>query len=143
MKRILALIVGLALAGALVAACSGDDDDVADTEPTAAATSESASDTPDAAVADPPVPDESATSASTITIASFAFDGVTEVPVGTTVTVVNDDTATHTWSAEDGTFDSGALAPGDSFEFTFTEAGEFAYFCNFHPSMQGTITVTA
>jgi plastocyanin len=126
-----------------VAACGGDDDGDADADPTTAAETEASSDTTDAAVAAPPVPDDTAGDTNTITIASFAFDGVTEVPVGTTVTVTNDDTTTHTWSAEDGTFDSGALAPGDSFEFTFGEAGEFAFFCNFHPSMQGTITVTA
>lgn len=80
--------------------------------------------------------------AATITIADFAFGGVTEIPVGTTVVVTNDDAATHTWTAEDGTFDSGALGQSDSFEFTFTEAGEFSYFCNFHPSMTGRIVVT-
>ena len=78
----------------------------------------------------------------TITIADFAFSGVTEVPVGTTVVVRNDDGVSHTWTAEDGTFDSGSIGSGDTFEFTFTEPGEFAYFCNFHPSMTGTITVT-
>jgi plastocyanin len=79
--------------------------------------------------------------AATITIADFAFDGVTEVPVGTTVVVTNEDDASHTWTAVDGIFDSGALANGDSFEFTFTTAGDFDYFCNFHPAMTGTIAV--
>lgn len=78
----------------------------------------------------------------TITIADFAFDGVTEVTVGTTVVVTNTDGAQHTWTALDGTFDSGALGEGDSFEFTFTEPGSFDYRCNFHPSMTGTIVVT-
>lgn len=78
----------------------------------------------------------------TITIADFAFGGVTEVAVGTTVVVTNTDAAPHTWSADDGAFDSGALGEGETFEFTFTEAGEFAYHCNFHPSMTGTIVVT-
>ena len=88
--------------------------------------------------------DEGAAPASgdTITIANFAFDGVTEVALGTTVTVTNTDASPHTWSSEDGTFDSGSISPGDTFEFTFDTAGEFAYFCNFHPSMTGTITVT-
>jgi plastocyanin len=86
---------------------------------------------------------EAATSADdAITIADFAFSGVTEVPIGTTVVVTNTDATPHTWTAEDGTFDSGAISPDDTFEFTFTTAGEFAYFCNFHPSMTGTIVVT-
>jgi len=79
----------------------------------------------------------------TITIENFSFSGVTEVPVGTTVVVTNSDGTPHTWTAEDDSFDSGAIAPGETFEFTFTEAGEFAFACNFHPSMTGTITVTA
>ena len=78
----------------------------------------------------------------TITIADFAFSGVTEIAVGTTIVVSNTDATPHTWSADDGAFDSGALSEGDTFEFTFTEAGEFAYHCNFHPSMTGTIVVT-
>ncbi len=78
----------------------------------------------------------------TITIADFAFSGVTEVAVGTTIVVTNTDASPHTWSADGGSFDSGALSEGDTFEFTFTEAGEFAYHCNFHPSMTGTIVVT-
>jgi plastocyanin len=85
---------------------------------------------------------EGASGDNTITIADFAFSGVTEVPVGTTVIVTNTDATPHTWTAEDGTFDSAAIAPDGTFEFTFTETGEFAYFCNFHPSMTGTIVVT-
>lgn len=86
--------------------------------------------------------DGSDSEGATITIADFAFGGVTEVPIGTTVVVTNEDATNHTWTAEDGTFDSGALGEGDSFEFTFTEAGQFSYFCNFHPSMTGQIVVT-
>lgn len=78
----------------------------------------------------------------TITIADFSFSGVTEVAVGTTVVVTNTDGTPHTWTAEDGTFDSGSLGPDETFEFTFDEAGTFSYFCNFHPSMTGTIVVT-
>ena len=119
--------VGVACVLAL-GACGGDDDDPAG-DPV---------DQP----ADAPADEPDAAGEATITIADFAFDGVTEVAVGTTVIVTNDDSSQHTWSALDGAFDSGALAPGDSFEFTFTEPGEFAYQCNFHPSMTGTITVS-
>jgi plastocyanin len=77
-----------------------------------------------------------------ITIEGFAFTGATEVAVGTTVTVTNNDSASHTWTADDGTFDSGGLGQGDSFEFTFTEPGTYTYHCNIHPAMTGTIVVT-
>ncbi|HUU61047.1 MAG TPA: plastocyanin/azurin family copper-binding protein [Acidimicrobiia bacterium] len=32
---------------------------------------------------------------------------------------------------------------GETYSFTFTEAGEYPYICTIHPSMQGTIIVTA
>ena len=78
----------------------------------------------------------------TITIADFAFSGPSSVAVGDTVTVVNNDDTAHTWSATDGTFNSGNLAPGTSFSFTFEEAGTFPYVCQIHPTMSGTIEVT-
>ena len=85
---------------------------------------------------------EEGTAGDVITIAGFAFSGATEVAVGTTVTVVNEDGSDHTWTADDGTFSSGNLAPGDSFEFTFDEPGTYTYACRIHPTMVGTITVT-
>ena len=129
-RRWLAAAICTAL---LTSACGGDDD--ADT---AAGT---VADTADGASGG--VTGDDAAAGAAITIDEFAFDGVTEVAVGTTVVVTNADSTQHTWSAVDGAFDSGALAPGDSFELTFTEAGTFDYQCNFHPSMTGTIVVTA
>jgi len=79
--------------------------------------------------------------AATITIADFAFTGATSVAVGETVTVTNEDTVGHTWTAVDGEFDSGTLAEGATFEHTFDEAGAFDFFCSVHPDMTGTITV--
>ena len=109
------------------AACGDDDDD-----PAVAA---DASDAADAA-------EEEAPGGAAITIAGFAFDPeTTEVDAGTTVTVTNDDSAAHTWTADDGAFDSGQLAGGDEFEHTFADAGTFAFHCEIHPAMTGTVTV--
>ena len=41
----------------------------------------------------------------------------------------------------DGNFDSGIMAPAATFEHTFTEAGEFPYFCLLHSNMVGTVSV--
>jgi len=77
-----------------------------------------------------------------VTIANFSFGpNDLQVKVGTTVTWTNQDSASHTVTADDGSFDSGSLSQGSSFSFTFTEAGTFPYSCNFHPSMVGTVTV--
>ena len=125
----IAIGAGLALT---LTSCSGDDDTATTT---AAPTTEASTSGTEPGAAAP-------AAGNTITIADFSFSGVTEVPVGTTVVVTNTDPSSHTWTAGDGTFDSGSLSQGDTFEFTFDTVGEFAFACNFHPSMTGTITVT-
>jgi len=41
----------------------------------------------------------------------------------------------------DGIFDSQILNLGDTYQFTFTEAGNFDYYCILHPWMIGTVNV--
>jgi hypothetical protein len=70
-----------------------------------------------------------------------------QVSTGVTVTCANDDTQPHTATSgenvtPDGKFDSGILAPKGTFDFTFTEAGEYPYFCLLHPNMVGMVMVT-
>ena len=77
-----------------------------------------------------------------IAIADFQFVGDHDVLVGGRVVVTNTDDASHTLTAVDGSFDSGTLAPGDSYEFTVDESGTFEYRCEIHPSMTGSITAT-
>ena len=62
------------------------------------------------------------------------------VPVGSTVTWVNTGAVEHTTvSRVDGevVWDSDILAPGETFAFTFEEAGVWEYVCGLHPSMTG------
>lgn len=64
------------------------------------------------------------------------------VQAGTTVEWRNRAEGTgHTATAVDGEWDSGTLAGGEAFEFTFSEPGTFEYFCAIHPSMTGSVTV--
>ncbi len=63
------------------------------------------------------------------------------VSVGETVTWTNKHSMTHTATSDNGSFDSGNLAPGETFSFTFETAGTYTYKCNVHPSMTGTIIV--
>jgi plastocyanin len=65
------------------------------------------------------------------------------VKVGTAVTWVNKDGTTHTVTSKTGLFDSGNFATGDTFKFTFTQAGSYQYYCTIHPWMTGTIVVTS
>ena len=79
-----------------------------------------------------------------VSIVDFAFEeAALSVPVGTTVRWVNDDAFDHTVVAADDSFESETMDSGDTFEFTFTTAGEFPYVCGIHPSMLATVTVTA
>jgi plastocyanin len=77
-----------------------------------------------------------------VTIMNFAFSpGTLTVKTGTKVTWMNKDTVTHTVTADQGAFDSGALSPGNSFSFTFNKAGTYSYHCNIHHFMMATIIV--
>jgi len=70
------------------------------------------------------------------------------VAVGTTVTWSNDDTAAHTVTSGnisdgvDGLFDSSIFMSGTTFEFTFSDAGSYDYFCMVHPWMTGIVNVS-
>src|SRR4051794_11680069 len=80
---------------------------------------------------------------STVQVVDFAFEpGTLTVPVGATVTWTNTGSRPHTVTADDGSFDSGRLDPGEQFSQTFDQPGTFTYHCGFHPDMQGSIVVT-
>lgn len=105
------------------AAC-GDDDDSASVSTT---TSTAAGTTPDAASA-------------SISIVDFSFapDDL-EVAAGASVGISNDDSAAHTMTADDGSFDTGELAPGDT--ATVTVEKTTTYHCEIHDYMHGTLSV--
>jgi plastocyanin len=80
----------------------------------------------------------------TVTIANFAFDpGTLTIKEGTTVTWTNTDSVVHTVTSDTGVFDSGDMAQGATFSYTFTTAGTYVYHClPHHAKMMGTIIVT-
>jgi plastocyanin len=63
--------------------------------------------------------------------------------VNNTVTWTNNDSTIHTVTANDGSFDSGYVNPGQSFTYTFTAPGVYEYHCQLHPWMVGYVTVLA
>jgi len=79
---------------------------------------------------------------SAIAIASFKYSPEsTSVASGAKITVDNRDTAEHTITADDNSFDSGTVAAGGTKTFTVSRAGTFKYHCAFHPFMHGELTV--
>jgi plastocyanin len=89
---------------------------------------------------DEPAAKAPASSGPAVAVADNSFSPASlKVAVGDTVTFENEGAIAHTVTGDD--FDSGSLAPGDTFTFEASEAGSFSYVCTFHPGMQGTIEV--
>jgi plastocyanin len=89
--------------------------------------------------------DSLAVSTNNVKISSFNFSPATiKIKKGTKVTWTNQDSVAHTVREADGKDGpkSDNLAKGDSYSFTFSEAGTFKYFCSIHPDMKGTVIVT-
>jgi len=79
----------------------------------------------------------------------FTPNPLTVAP-GTTVTWKNTDTTTHVVCSGKVTddqcgsvFEDDALKKGQTFQFTFANAGTFDYFCSVHPWMTGQVIVGA
>ncbi|CAG0998183.1 MAG: plastocyanin/azurin family copper binding protein [Candidatus Methanoperedens nitroreducens] len=71
-----------------------------------------------------------------VNIKDFNFVPATaEVPVGTTVTWINDDNVPHTVTSVSGSFDSGSIDAGKTYSYKFNQAGTFEYSCTIHPTM--------
>jgi len=83
-----------------------------------------------------------------VSIKNTAFNPPSvSIHVGDKVTWTNNETGVyapmHTVTSDDGhSFDSGDINPGGSYSVTFAKAGTFAYHCNIHSYMHGTVTVT-
>lgn len=86
----------------------------------------------------------SGVTSATITIKNFAF-GPADLTVapGAKITVVNQDSTTHTLTATGSkAFDTGDLAGGKSATITApTTPGSYPYICSIHTYMKGTLTV--
>jgi plastocyanin len=143
------LIVASLAAMALVTACGDDDDD--DDDDADDGTDDDATgddddddddedDTADDDTADDDDNDDTAPQTSDVTIAGLDMSpDPVEISVGDTVRWTNQESVAHTvtsGSPGDGDvgliFDSGNLLGGDSFSFTFDDAGTFTYFCQIH-----------
>ena len=78
--------------------------------------------------------------ASTQTTTAFGTNPLT-IPVGTTISWLNNDNTTHDSVADGSQWNSGNIPPGGRFNFTLGSAGRYTYHCQIHPNMVGTIVV--
>lgn len=77
-----------------------------------------------------------------VSMENFAYKPATlAIKKGTTVKWTNNDNVAHTVTSDK--FDSKELQPGQSYSFTFNDAGEVGYGCSLHPAtMKGSVAVT-
>jgi plastocyanin len=131
---LLPVLLVLALAFAACGSDSSTDSSTASTEETTEATTEPGESTT--------APSGEAQLSEKVEIVEFTYgpDPVT-VQTGGKVIWQNEDTAPHTATADDGSFDTGTLERGKIKSETFKEAGTYPYFCEIHPTMHGTVEV--
>ncbi len=89
-----------------------------------------------------PAPSGEASKSEKVDIVEFTYqpDPVV-IQAGGKVIWQNQDTAPHTATADDGSFDTGTIEKGKIGSETFKEPGTFTYFCEIHPTMHGTVEV--
>ncbi len=66
------------------------------------------------------------------------------IEVGDTITWENNDSATHTATEDDDAWDTGDISgSGGTGSIVFNSAANWSYYCEYHPSMTGTVNVNA
>src|ERR1700730_9123933 len=60
-----------------------------------------------------------------------------EIVAGDSLIWSHDGAVQHTITADDGSFDSGIINPGDTFAFTFDASGTYPYYCQIHGAPGG------
>lgn len=134
--------IGLGVLG--FAGCGGDGSDSTSTGPTEStgATTEAGDDS--ASSGNAPAPSGDAVRSAEVEIEDFAYrpDPVT-IEEGGKVIWKNRDSAPHTATAEDGSFDTGTIEEGKLKSESFKQSGTYRYVCSIHPQMHGTVEVVA
>ena len=82
------------------------------------------------------------TSKIAITSSAYSPSSLTVVS-GSTVTWTNNDSTIHTVTTEDGTINSGDIAPGSTFSKTFMATGTYNYHDAHNTTMMGVLVVAA
>ncbi|HEX4429288.1 MAG TPA: cupredoxin domain-containing protein [Frankiaceae bacterium] len=80
--------------------------------------------------------------ATRITISDYAYQPAKiTVASGASLTFSNRDQTPHTATGTPNGFDTGRIKPGQSKTITVSKPGTYAYYCQFHAFMHGTIIV--
>ncbi len=128
------------LAVLAVAGCGGGGESTpspAADAPAAPAAESSSTATPSSAA-----PEAAAGGPEKVEIKDFDYDpDKLDVQVGTKVSWTNEDVANHTVTFDDDSEALGNQPTGKTVSFTFKKPGTYAYHCDYHPNMHGTVVV--
>ena len=132
----------VALSLGLVACGGGGSDSTSTTTETATTNEEAGTGAGGETSESEPAPSGEATKSEKVQIVEFSYEpDPVVVQAGGKVIWQNEDTAPHTATADDGSFDTGTIEKGKLGSATFKEPGTFTYFCEIHPTMHGTVEV--
>lgn len=133
----------VALSLGLVACGGGGSDSTSTTTETATTTEEAGGSSAGGETSESePAPSGEAAKSEKVQIVEFSYEpDPVVVQAGGKVIWQNEDTAPHTATADDGSFDTGTLEEGKLKSETFKKAGTYTYFCEIHPTMHGTVEV--
>lgn len=136
-----AAMVALSL-GLVACGGSGSDSSSSEAETTPSASEESTAGGEEGSTESEPAPSGEASKSEKVQIVEFTYEpDPVVVQAGGKVTWQNEDSAPHTATADDGSFDTGTIDEGKLGSATFKEPGTFTYFCEIHPTMHGTVEV--
>jgi plastocyanin len=142
----------LALPAIGVAGCGGSDSGTSppatsESDATTAGESESdatASEPGDDSGGNSAAPSGDAVRSAEVEIEDFAYDpDPVTIEEGGKVIWKNRDSAPHTATAAEGSFDTGTIEEDKLESETFKQPGTYAYVCSIHPQMHGTVEVVA
>jgi plastocyanin len=119
-----------------LAGCGGDDDssgsEEAEVQPAGKAQ----------ATNNPLAPSGEAVRSAKVEIVDFEYQpSPVTIQVGGKVIWLNEDSAEHTATLDDGSFTTGTLAEGTLKSESFKTAGVYPYHCEIHPQMRGELEV--
>lgn len=146
-QHVIIMLVIIVLAAAAVAFMLTKDDDTKENSSASTSSSESQSGpAPKEESADTEDQSEAIAGDSAVEIEDFAYGPETiTVKKGSTVTWTNKDSAAHTVTPDeesDAFAGSELLSQGESYSFTFDQAGTYTYHCQPHPQMTAKVVVT-
>jgi plastocyanin len=132
----------VALSLGLVACGGGGSDSTSSETETAPAGQESESTEEGESTESETAPSGAPQKSEKVQIVEFSYEpDPVVVQAGGKVIWQNEDTAPHTATADDGSFDTGTIEKGKLGSATFKEPGTFTYHCEIHPTMHGTVEV--